>query len=80
MENVTKNPEALDKAIGEAAIPLFGIRRDMGTCQRAGSQFRHLIWRLRNSKMSPWNYAQIRGIFREAEDLSGPAPINWEQW
>ena len=30
--------------------------------------------------MSPGNYAQIRGLSCEAEDLSGPVPLNWEQW
>ena len=78
--NVAKDPQAPAKALSEAVLPLFGIRWNLGTCQRMGSQIRHLIWRLRNSKMTPSNYAQIRGILCEAEDLSGPVPLNWEQW
>ena len=41
---------------------------------------RHALWRMRNSKLPPENYAQIRGILCEADDLSGPVPMSWEQW
>ena len=30
--------------------------------------------------MPPGNYAQIRGLLFEADDLSGPVPLSWEQW
>ena len=79
LEKVVEDTGASAKALSEAVFPLYGIRWNMETCQRVGPEIRHLIWRLRNSKMSPSNYALIRGVLCEAEDLAGPSPINWEQ-
>ena len=76
------DPKASNSALADAILPLFGIRWDKETCQRVGSNggLTKLLYRLRNSKLSPSSYQKISALLHEGCSLEGPVPPNWAQW
>ena len=78
---VALNPRTSSKELIRAIIPLFGIRWNKEVCQKVGGRdITNLLYRIRNSKLSPSSYQKVSELFNTACSLVGPLPPNWAEW
>ena len=69
------------KEINEAVIPLFGIRWGLAVFRRVGARkLRHVLWCLRNSKLSETDYNRVGQLWKTAVADTGSFPDAWGSW
>ena len=69
------------KKLSDAIIPLFGIRWNIDVIRRVGArELRHVLWRLRNSKLSDRDYNRVRELWEFGVAEGSASPAAWETW